>query len=286
MELFNHDWQLGRLSCPILIGLAGLLQGCQVVQEIQQPLPSVRTPPGFLEGLATGRTAVVDLTHALNPDNPYWPGEGYAPFAYETFATLEEDGVLSGRFSMAEHTGTHLDAPNHFAAGQIGLDAIPPERLIVPAAVIDVGDAVRANPDYQLTPGDILEWERVNGIIAPGTLVFLYTGWDERFAEFERYRNEDEEGSMHFPGFAPTAASLLVGERNVAGLGIDTLSVDYGLSDDFEAHAISHGQGKYHIENAANLGELPPTGAWVIVAPIKIENGTGGPVRLLALVQE
>ncbi len=286
MKSFNHDWRLGRFSCPILVGLAVFLQGCDVVQEIQQPLPAVRTPAGLLEGLATGRTAIVDLTHALNPDNPYWPGDGYEPFAYETFATLEEDGVLSGRFSMAEHTGTHLDAPNHFAAGQIGLNEIALERLIVPTVVIDVRDAVAADPDYQLTPGDIVAWERVNGTIGPGTLVFLYTGWDERFAEFESYRNEDDEGLMHFPGFAPAAAPLLVTERNVAGLGIDTLSVDYGMSIDFEVHAISHGQGKYHIENAANLGELPPTGAWVIVAPIKIENGTGGPVRLLALVQE
>lgn len=257
-----------------------------MVSEIQQPQPAVRPPAGLLEGLETGRTRIVDLTHALNPENPYWPGKGYEPFAYETFATLEEDGVLAGRFSMAEHTGTHLDAPNHFTKGQISVDEIALEHLIVPAAVIDARQAVARDPDYQLSPGEVVQWERANGVIAPNTLVFLYTGWENRFDDFESYRNEDETGLMHFPGFAPATAALLVSERDVSGLGIDTLSVDYGLSIDFEVHAISHGQGKYHIENAGNLGELPPTGAHVIVAPIKIEGGTGGPVRVLALIPE
>jgi len=283
MHIFNHALSPTGLSSLILPVL--LAAGCDVVQEIQQPLPSIHPPDGFLEGLATGRTRIVDLTHALNPENPHWPGEGYEPFAYETFAVLEEDGVLSGRFSMAEHTGTHLDAPNHFVEGQIGVDQIPLEQLIVPVVVIDVRNAVTEDADYQLTTQDIGNWERVNGDIQPNTMVFMYSGWEERWTDFESYRNEDEEGLMHFPGFAPGATALLVSERDVAGIGIDTLSVDFGLSIDFEVHAISHGRAKYHIENAANLGDLPATGAWVIVAPIKIEGGTGGPARVLALVQ-
>ena len=273
------------MRLPAVLVLLAVGTGCEVVQEIQQPQPVVRPPAGILEGLASRGTRIVDLTHSLNAANPHWPGDGYEPFVYETFATLEENGVLSGRFAMAEHTGTHLDAPNHFTEGQIAVDEIPPTDLIVPAAVIDVTDAVALNADYQLSPEVVLAWERSYGSIEPGTLVFMYTGWDERFTDFERYRNEDEDGRMHFPGFSPAAADLLVSERDVAGLGIDTLSVDYGLSTDFQVHAISHGQGKYHIENAANLGALPDSGAWVIVAPIKIENGTGGPVRLFALVQ-
>ncbi len=270
---------------PAGLVLLALATGCEVVQEIQQPQPVVRPPAGILEGLATRGTRIVDLTHTLNAASPHWPGEGYEPFAYETFATLEENGVLSGRFSMAEHTGTHLDAPNHFAEGQIAVDEIPPSQLIVPAAVIDVSAAVALNPDYELSAEVVTAWERQYGAIEPGTLVFMYTGWEERFADFERYRNADEEGRMHFPGFSPAAAELLVTGRDVAGLGIDTLSVDYGLSTDFAVHAISHGRGKYHIENAANLAMLPASGAWVIVAPIKIERGTGGPVRLFALVR-
>jgi kynurenine formamidase len=222
----------------------------------------------------------------LSPANPYWPGEGYEPFAYEIFAVIEENGVLSGRFSMAEYTGTHLDAPSHFVEGQIPVDQIPLEQLIVPVVVIDVRDEVTENADYQLTPEDIVSWERANGVIRPNAMVFMYTGWEERWTDFERYRNEDEDGLMRFPGYSPTATALLVSERDVAGLVIDTLSVDYGLSIDFEVHAISHGRAKYHVENAANLGDIPVTGAWVIVAPIKIEGGTGGPARIRAVVQQ
>jgi kynurenine formamidase len=186
---------------------------------------------------------------------------------------------------MAEHTGTHVDAPNHFVDGQIPVDRLPLDRLIVPGVVIDVRERVAEDADYQLSPEDLVAWERENGLIPPNSLVFLYTGWDERWNDFDMYRNEDSEGRMHFPGFSPGATALLASERRVAGMGIDTLSVDYGLSIDFDVHAISHGAGLYHVENAANLGELPPTGAWIIVAPIKIEGGTGGPARILAIVR-
>jgi kynurenine formamidase len=241
-------------------------------------------PRGLLEGIDEGQTHIVDLTHALNSSNPHWPGPGYEPFKYEIFATLEKDNVLSGRFSMAEHTGTHLDAPNHFSAGQIPVDQIPLDQLFAPAVVIDVRGKVSANADYLLAVEDVTAWEQSYGRIPPNAVVFMYTGWDERWTDFERYKNADSAGGLHFPGFSPEAARLLVDERTVAGLGIDTLSVDYGMSKDFAVHHISHDEGKYQLENVANLGSLPPSGALVIVAPIKIENGTGGPARIFALV--
>src|SRR6266850_2955279 len=111
-----------------------LIASCQA----PQPAKPKAEPTGLFEGISTGKTRIIDLTHALNPQNPYWPGPGYAPFKYELFATLEKDGVRSGRFTMAEHTGTHLDAPNHFAAGQPSMDQLPIEQLFVPVAVIDV----------------------------------------------------------------------------------------------------------------------------------------------------
>jgi kynurenine formamidase len=259
-----------------------LLAGCAATT----PRPPVRTPAGILEGIADGRTEVVDLTHALSSANPHWPGPGYEPFAYEIFATIEDDGVLSGRFTMAEHTGTHIDAPSHFTEGQIPVDGIPLDQLIVQAVVIDARAQVREDPDYLLTPEDVLGWEDINGLIPPNTLVFMYTGWDERWSDFDSYKNADQEGKLHFPGFSPESAELLTGERDVAGLGIDTLSVDYGLSEDFQVHHVSHGRAKYHLENVANLGELPATGTQVIVAPIKIAEGTGGPARIFALVQD
>ena len=240
---------------------------------------------GILEGLADGRTQAIDLTHALNESTPYWPGEGYAPFNYEVFQTMETDGALSARFMMAEHTGTHLDAPNHFEEGQASIDQIPLHQLIVPAVVIDVQASVAENPDYLLTINDITNWETVNGTIQKNTFVFMYTGWDMRWTDFDRYKNADENGDLHFPGFSAEAADLLVNGRDVAGLGIDTLSVDYGLSKGFEVHHVSNIRDKYHLENVANLGSLPPTGIHLIVAPIKIENGTGGPTRIYALVE-
>lgn len=265
----------------MLVGVAViLLASCQA----PPPQPQTNLPAGILEGIAGGKTRLIDLTHALNPQSPHWPGPGYEPFQYEIFATLEKDGVLSGRFTMAEHTGTHLDAPNHFAAGQISADKIPPEQLFVPAAVIDVKDKSASNADYLLSIGDISAWEQAHGRIPLNALVFMYTGWDERWTDFDKYKNADKAGALHFPGFSPEAAKLLVEERNVAGLGIDTLSVDYGLSKDFAVHHISHGKGKYHLENVADLGAVPAAGAFVIVAPIKIENGTGGPARIFALV--
>lgn len=282
-------WRLNHTHCRTArtrtgpaIALTLLLGGC----EAAAPQPPVRPPDGVFEGLATGSTRAVDLTHTLNAETPYWPGPGYEPFAYETFSTIEEDGVLSGRFSMAEHTGTHLDAPNHFVPGRRSVDRIPAEQLIVPTVVIDARAPVLEDPDYELTREDILVWERSHGRIPAGAVVMMYTGWDERWPDFERYQNRDEEGRMHFPGFSPEAASLAVAERGAVGLGIDTLSVDYGLSEDFQVHHLSHEHERYHLENVANLGQIPPTGAWIIVAPIKIEDGTGGPARIFALVPE
>jgi kynurenine formamidase len=259
-----------------------LVSSCRPPQAIEIK-PEVL---GLFEGIATGQTRVIDLTHALNPQNPYWPGPGYAPFKYETFATLEKDGVLSGRFTMAEHTGTHLDAPNHFAAGQISVDKIPVQQLFVPAAVIDVRSKVSGNPDYVLTAADIAEWEQVHDRIRQNTVVLMYTGWDERWTDYTKYKNAEKNGALHFPGFSAEAGKLLAEDRGVAGIGIDTLSVDYGMSKDFAVHHLVHGRGKYHLENVANLGNLPPTGAFLVVAPIKIENGTGGPARIFALSRE
>lgn len=262
----------------LTLSFATLLPNCQ-------PAPEPTTESvGIFEAIGTGNTKILDLTHALNSENPYWPGEGYAPFAYEIFRTIEEDGDLSARFMMAEHTGTHLDAPNHFVEGQNSMDQIPLQQLLVSAVVIDARDAVATDPDYLLSQEDILEWESSNGEIDPNTFVFMYTGWDERWTDFDRYKNADENGNLHFPGFSAEATELLVNDRDVAGLGIDTLSVDRGLSEALEVHHISNRRNKYHLENVANLGELPPTGISLIVAPIKIENGTGGPTRIYALL--
>jgi kynurenine formamidase len=269
-----------RIATVLLLFLIVSCQG-------QSPPPPATNAaqPGLIEGIASGRTALVDLGHALNSRNPYWPGPGYEPFKFEIFATIETDHVLSGRMSLAEHTGTHLDAPNHFVGGQISVDQIPLKQLFGPAVVVDVRQQAGADPDYQLTAADITNFEQTHGRIPDNAVVFMYTGWDQRWNNYEQYKNADAKKALHFPGFSPDAAKLLVDERNIAGIGIDTLSVDFGMSTDFMVHHIAHGRGKFHLENVANLGSIPVSGAFVVVAPMKIENGTGGPARIFALVQ-
>jgi kynurenine formamidase len=260
------------------------IAGCQSSPPVEPTSPS-EPAAGLLEGIRSGKTTIVDLGHPLNARNPYWPGPGYEPFKFETFATIEKDHVLSGKFSMDEHTGTHLDAPNHFVNGQVSVDKIPLKQLFGAAVVIDMRPKVQSNPDYLLQPSDITAFEQTHGPIPDNAVVFMYTGWDSRWDNYDAYKNADAKKVLHFPGFSPEAAKLLVDERSIAGIGIDTLSVDYGMSMDFMVHQISHGKGKFHLENVANLGSIPAIGAFVIVAPIKVENGTGGPARIFALLQ-
>src|SRR5690606_32238598 len=236
-----------------------------------------------LESIHRGEVQVIDLTYALDETNPYWPGDDYAPFSYETIATLEKDNVLSGAFSMPEHLGTHLDAPNHFVEGQISVDQIPLQNLVAPMVVVDIRSAASENSDYQLTIGDLQAWEERNGTIPPRAVVFAFTGWGEKWSDFDSYKNADEQGTLHFPGFSTESAEWLVRERQISGLGIGTLRVDPGIWVDFAVHHIVHGSGGYHIENAAHLDQVPERGAWLLVAPIKIAGGTGGPTRCWAV---
>jgi len=236
-----------------------------------------------LGDLAAGKTRVVDLSHALNRNTPQWPGENYSGFQLRTIATLEKDGVLSKMFSTPEHLGTHLDAPNHFEANQPSVEKITAEKLIGPGIVIDVRDSVRGNPDYQLPLTELDSWEEQFGKIPEGAIVLLLTGWGEHYTRYDRYQNRDAQGTMHFPGYSAEAASWLVEKRKIRGLGIDTLSIDPGISKDFAVHHVVNGAGKYALENVARLEELPARDFLLIVAPIKIETGSGGPTRIWAV---
>ncbi len=235
-----------------------------------------------LAGISSGRTHVVDLTYAINAHLPVWPGSKH-PFEAEVLARPEKDGYFARRFSMLEHYGTHLDAPAHFPPGKLFIDQIPVKQFFGPAVVIDVHQAVAQNPDYRLTPARIGQWEREHGRIPRGSIVLLRTGWAARWPDQARYRNQDAHGVMHFPGYSVEAARLLI-ERKVSGLGIDTLSIDYGPSKKFEVHQLTLPAGLYHLENLANLDQLPPAGAFLVVAPIKLEGGSGGPVRVFAIL--
>jgi kynurenine formamidase len=237
-----------------------------------------------LDDLAAGKLAIVDLTWPLSAASVHWPGENYKPFELHDIATLEKDGVLSKAFSSPEHFGTHLDAPNHFERNQPSVDRIAAEQFFAPGVVIDVSAAAARDADYRLSVADIQAFEAAHGPIPSGTIVLAYTGWSKFWNNATRYRNQDVMSRMHFPGYSAEAVQFLIAERHVRAIGIDTLSVDYGLSRDFFVHHLLGKAGRYGLENLARLDQLPPRGFYLFVAPIKIETGSGGPTRVFAIV--
>jgi kynurenine formamidase len=235
----------------------------------------------LLEGISSGKTAVIDLSYPISDKMVPWPGDAKG-FEAKTNATVEKQGYFTRSFWMLEHYGTHMDAPAHFPPGTTTVDRIAPEKLFGPAVVLDVSKEADRDPDYRLSLRKIDEWEGKHGRIPPGAIVVLRTGWSARWPDVARYRNQDANGTMHFPGFSPEAAKLLL-ERKVAGLGCDTLSIDPGNSGDFPVHRLVLGADVYQLENLADLRELPETGAFLIAAPIKLAGGSGGAVRVFAL---
>jgi kynurenine formamidase len=229
-----------------------------------------------------------DLTYPFDERTIFWPTN--KPFHWEKTEwgmTAAGYWYASGSFSMSEHGGTHIDAPIHFGKGQRAVDEIPPHRLVGPAVVVDVRDAVAKNRDYRLTEEDLKAWEGRYGRIPIGAIIFLHSGWGRYWPDRTKYLGSDtpdDPATLHFPGFSQEAAEFLVHERRVDGVGIDTPSVDYGPSRNFIVHQILNGADIYVLENVANLGRLPPTGATVIALPMKIRGGSGGPVRIIAIL--
>ena len=232
----------------------------------------------------------VDLTHTLDRDSVFWPTA--AEYRHEEVAHGPTDGgwfYSSYNITLSEHGGTHLDAPEHFAQGAQTTDEIPLERLIGPAAVIDVTEASAADRDYRFTAQDILDWEKANGPLPEGAIVLFRTGYDSFWPDREMYmgtalRGQEGVDALHFPGLSKGAAELLANERNIAAVGLDTPSLDYGQSKDFIAHRILLAKNIPGFENVANLGRLPAKGAMVIALPAKIRNGSGAPLRIVALL--
>lgn len=235
-----------------------------------------------LAGIPSGETRIIDLSYAIDDKLVPWPGDSRV-FEAKVNASPETQGYFTRSFWMLEHYGTHLDAPIHFPPGKISVDKIPAEKLFGPAVVIDARAEGAKNADYQLPPSRILKWESAHGRIPSGAIVLLRTGWASRWPDAQRYRNQDANSTMHFPGFSIDAARMLL-DRGASGLGCDTLSAEYGASKDFALHRLTLGSGIYHLENLANLSALPESGAFLIVAPIKLAGGSGGPVRVFAIL--
>jgi kynurenine formamidase len=187
--------------------------------------------------------------------------------------------------SSFEISGTHLDAPSQFAPSLWSADQIPAERLVAPLVVLDATTGAHANPDYQVSLDDISKWEQANGSIPLNSVVIARTGWDSRWDSSKDYRNADAKGVMHFPGFSLEAAKFLVEGRSALGLGIDTLSIDYGPSKDFPVRRYALAHSVYQLESVANLDRAPVEGGIAVVAPAKLEGGSGAPVRLFALAR-
>ncbi|WP_424946535.1 cyclase family protein [Candidatus Spongiihabitans sp.] len=241
---------------------------------------------------AAGATAVIgvlpftasqaiDLTHAMHDDMVFWPGG--VPFKKERLVDYDTGGYQLHKFIMGENTGTHVDAPSHFIKGNRSIDQLAIDQLIVPLVVFDAKRAAAADNDYELTPADIENWEDENGAVPANALFVMNTGWHNRFDQPQRYINMDDAGVMHFPGFSAAAAELLVA-RNVAGIGIDTLSIDHGSSTTFAAHVVMLAANKYQVENMAALDALPATGATAVIGVLPVRDGSQAQAQIFALL--
>ena len=250
----------------------------------------------ILATAASGQAAVdltryrlVDLTHALNERTLFWPTSP-TKFKLEQLSYGPTPGgwfYSAYSFSTPEHGGTHLDAPSHFSSTGHTADQVPLEQLIAPAVVIDVATQAASNPDYRLTREDVIAWERANGAVPPGSIVLLRTGWSKRWPDAKSYLGDDTPGDaskLRFPSFGEESARYLLTDRRVAALGIDAASIDYGASKDFKVHQITAAANVVGLENLTNLDQLPLKGATLIALPMKIEKGSGGPLRAVALV--
>jgi kynurenine formamidase len=251
---------------------------------------------GALAGSGQGEQAggsalrgLVDLTHPFNEQTIYWPTA--TKFKLTQVAHGETEGgyfYAANDFEAAEHGGTHLDAPIHFARRGHTTDQLPLRRLVGPAVVVDVSGTALESRNHLISPAELRAFERRNGRIAPRTIVLLRTGWDRFWPDAERYLGTAERGEaavpkLHFPGLHPDAARFLVRRRNVKAVGIDTASIDYGQSTDFLSHRVLGAANVPVFENVAHLGRLPARGFSVVALPMKIDGGSGGPLRIMAV---
>ncbi len=240
---------------------------------------------------ALSRATWVDLTYAFDSTTIYWPTA--KPFRLEVVSAQRTSGgyyYAANNFAAAEHGGTHLDAPVHFAEGRHTTDQIPLTQLTGPAVVVDVSRPVAADRDYRVAPADFEAWERTHTRVREGAIVLVRTGWGSRWPDRDRYLGTIKTGAaavpeLHFPGLHPDAARWLVA-RKVHAVGIDTPSIDYGQSATFDTHQILFAADIPAFENVAHLSAVPATGAFVIALPMKIRGGSGGPLRLVAVLPE
>ena len=267
---------------PLLI----LFAACTVVHESEPP-----AQPARLADLLQS-SSIIDLTHPFDAETIYWPTvDGFE-------LTVDARGYTEGgyyyeanSFCAAEHGGTHLDAPVHFAEGGWSADRIPVERLIGPAVRIDVSSFCLEDPDYEVTIGDFQSWEERNGSLPEGVIVLRYTGFGQFWPDRGQYLGTEEQGegavaNLHFPGLAPEAARWLVDNRSIRAIGLDSPGIDFGQSKQLQSHQILFKANIPGFENVAHVERLPEKDFVIVALPMKIGRGSGGPLRIVALVPE
>lgn len=268
----NRRQMLGATGA-VIAGVAALPHhaGAQGATPVASPIP-----------VSITGSSVMDLTHVMTPDMPVWPGN--ESFSSEVVKSLESDGFYAQSVSFWEHTGTHLDAPAHFTDGGDTAEFLAVENFVAPLVVIDISLRADEDVDTSVTVDDITAWESANGPIPERSFVAMYSGWAIRIDNPASFVNLDGDGVMHYPGFHPDSTAMLVDERNIVGIGVDTLSLDPGNSTDFGSHITALGAGKYGIEGLANLDQVPAMGGTIIVGAPKHLHASGGPSRVFALV--
>jgi kynurenine formamidase len=228
---------------------------------------------------------LIDLTHTLSPDVPYiHVKDATFPFQREPIATIPARGVYANRWALTEHIGTHLDAPCHFAENAVCVSAIPLSQLCVEAAVIDLSTRAAGNPDTELTNEDLDSWIAMHGPLPARCAVLLRSGWGARWPSQARFANADDTGTMRFPGFSARCVERLAGASSVLGVGTDTFSIDPGRDIGYAGHKILAARGKWAVECLANLEQLPPRGATLLIGAIPVEAASGSPARVVAWV--
>lgn len=272
---------------PLWICLAGFLCLCCSAppqQEAASPSAAASLPD-------LSRFKIIDLSYAYGEDTVFWPTA--EPFLLEKGPEgMTEGGYFynANNFRMAEHGGTHLDAPYHFYQGRLKVGDIAVDQLVGSAVVVDVSEKCRANRDYLATVEDFQAWEAANGAIAQGAIVLIRTGFGRFWPDAEQYlgtarRGAEAVAELHFPGLDAPAAKWLAEERAIRAVGIDTASIDYGQSSDYRSHVVLAENNIPIFENVANMHQLPTTGFQVVALPMKIAQGSGAPLRIIALVQ-
>ncbi len=239
---------------------------------------TVATGKGPTQGVPRN---IVDNTHTLAPGIASY--SGVDTIVITSLFDFPEFSFAVNALELPEHFGTHVDAPYHFGGpGHLFVNEIAVEDLVGPAVVVDVRDQVASDEDYMLTRRDLRDWERGHGRIPPGAIVIMFSGWGERWDDPLAYRNF-HDGAQHYPGFSAESVQWLLDNRDIVGLGIDTLSIDHGPSTDFIVHGKLNGDDKWAVENLANLDQIPEAGGLMVVSPMKIEDGTGGTARVYTL---